>query len=243
LVKYALNLYHEALSIDPLDPDALTSCAALSAFCTGEGGAAEAMLERAVSANPAHLSALCNYGQLLLNKGFSMLAARDLADACEEGEEGAARARDGVHSSRDGGRLLRWMVAMREEEKTGAGEGRAGGEWSAGGGNSTVGKEDASDDDGEEEEEVEPEDLMRRGVEALERVLRESPDVDADVDDVDADVDAHVDVDMDVKLRRRCKYRCEWIDVDVDVEAVDADGAADVDVDMTWMRILIRTPM
>lgn len=169
LVKYAVGLYREALGIDPLDPDALTSCAALSAFCTGEGGVAEAMLERAVLANPAHPSALCNYGQLLLNKGFSALA--DLECNGDDGgssEQNAFGGQDGMASAGAGGKALRWVVVERPKQETEGNKGDAVG----GKGGSAVREVDVRGDEDEEEVEAEPEDLMRRGVEALERALR-----------------------------------------------------------------------
>jgi len=138
------------------------------AFCTGEGGAAEAMLARAVAANPAHPSALCNYGQLLLNKAFSFrtMMARDAGGGSTGG--GGRSVAGGGEVER---RPCRWVIVPREED----GEAATAGQGEVAARDTAAAAEGAVDEsqergDGEVDEAAAAE-WARRGIEALERVL------------------------------------------------------------------------
>ena len=45
LTNHVLDLYYEALYLDPLDADALTNSAVLTVFCSGQGGDAQELLD------------------------------------------------------------------------------------------------------------------------------------------------------------------------------------------------------
>ena len=83
-----MGLYSEALAIDPRDADALAGAAVLTALCKNQGADAETLLEHAVDANPSHVAALCNYGQLLLNKAQALEEEEEEEGKEEEGEQG-----------------------------------------------------------------------------------------------------------------------------------------------------------
>ena len=158
LVTYAFSLYAEALAVDPLDADALTNSAALTAFCANEGGAALALLKKAVEANPGHVGALCNYGQLLMSKAMAFASFQAHGEGGQQ-----ANADDAVNAKNAGrnGVLARWEIV----------------DVSAGGASGTDDGENkrSSALQGEETEEMAPNVWMREGLSVLERALELEP--------------------------------------------------------------------
>jgi len=62
LTNHVLDLYYEALYLDPLDADALTNSAVLTVFCSGQGGDAQELLDVVCVGcqNATHTATHCN---------------------------------------------------------------------------------------------------------------------------------------------------------------------------------------